>query len=93
VLVGHVVFALPRGKVHQRHALVLDELVDRGHKRLGDGVHQRGGDKRVAPVAFEEPDDAEFVLQLGLVEVEVHAVDALHLKGHVLGEDLTGAAG
>jgi hypothetical protein len=44
-------------------------------------------------VTLEEPDHAELVLQLGLVEVEVHAVDALHLKGHVLGEDLTGAAG
>ena len=93
VLMGDVVFALPRGKVHQRHALLLDELVDRGHKRLGDGVHQHRGDNRVAPVTLEEPDHAELVLQLGLVEVEVHPVDALDLKRHVLGEDLAGAAG
>ena len=93
VLVGDIVFALPRGEVHQRHPLLLHELVDRGHKRAGDRVHERRGDKRVAPVAFEEPDHAEFVLQLGLVEVEIHAVDALDLKRDVLGEDLGGAAG
>ena len=90
---GDVVFALPWGKVHQRYTLVLDELVDGGDELLGHRVHQRRGDKRVAPVPFEEPDHTELVLQLGLVEVQVHAVDALDLKRHVLGEDLGSAAG
>jgi hypothetical protein len=44
-------------------------------------------------VQLEEPDDTELVLQTGLVEVQVHPVDALDLQSDVLGENVTGTAG
>lgn len=44
-------------------------------------------------VSAEEADNAARELQLGLVHVEVHAVDALDLEGDVVFEDLCGIAG
>ena len=41
---------------------------------------------------LEEPDHPELVLQLGLVEVQVHPVDALHLESHMIGENIPNSA-
>ncbi len=45
------------------------------------------------------PDDAQeghhtlHVLEPRLVNVEIHPVDALHLQGHMIGENISGASG
>ena len=40
-LVGDIVFALPLGKVHDRHALVFGEAVEAGDEALADRLQQR----------------------------------------------------
>jgi hypothetical protein len=51
--------------------------------RRGHRGHQRRGREPVAPVPHEEHGDPGTMLQPGLVEVEVHAVDRLDLEQHV----------
>jgi hypothetical protein len=92
VALGHVVLALARGEVHQGDPLRLDEGVDGGHEVLGHGVHEGRGNEGPAPVVLEEPNDARLVHQLGLVDVEVHPVDALDLQAHVVSEDIGGTS-
>ena len=60
---------------------------------LGDRVHQRRGDELEPPVALEEADHAQLMLQLGLVQVQVQPVDALKLEGHMLVEHVCGGSG
>ena len=93
VPVGHVVLALALGEVDQVEAPVLDEAVDAEHEVFADRVHERRGDEGHPPVALEEPDDPRRVHELGLVEVQVHPVDALDLQGYVVGEDVGDAGG
>ena len=87
-----VVLTLTRRKAHQVDTLVSDETVDVGYEPFRDGVHQRRGHEREAPAGLEEADHAKLVLEPGLVEVEVHTVDAFDLEGHVLAENLGDAA-
>jgi hypothetical protein len=93
VVMGDVVLALTPGEVDHRHARVATEPVDRGDKPLSDRVHQRRRGERRSPVPTEEPDRPVHMLQPGLVDVEIHPVDALDLQGDVVIEDISDAAG
>jgi len=93
VLGGDVVLALTLGELDQRHVLVPAEPVDRRDEALADRVHQRRGRERRATVPAEEAHHTSRVLQPGLVDVQVHPVDALHLQRHMTGENISGSAG
>jgi hypothetical protein len=72
----------------QRDLLLLDETLDRGDEGRAHGCHEGWGGKGLASVEAKEGSDTAVGLQAGLIDVEVHAVDAFDLKGHVLVEDL-----
>src|SRR6266851_899242 len=63
--------------------VVLGELGDRLAVGVSHGAEQRRGGDRVAPVVVKEVDDAPRGLQLGLVDVQVEAVEALQIEGDV----------
>ena len=85
---GHVILALPLLERHDRHLLLLGELVHAGEEGLGDGIHQNAGGELVAEMEPEEGSHPGGPLQCGHVNVEVHTVDALHFQGDVLAENL-----
>jgi hypothetical protein len=72
--------------------VALREVGDVGHELLADRVHQRRGGEWHPPMAFEEADHAQLVLQTGLVDVQIHTVDALDLQRDTLGQHLGDAA-
>src|SRR5205085_2628531 len=89
---GDVLLALPFGEGEQGHLLLADEVLDGGDEGLADGVHEGGRSEGMAAVEAEEGGDAGLMLQLGLVDVEVHAVDAFDFQGHVLANDFSNGA-
>ena len=88
VLLGDVVLALPLGEGDQGDLFLLDEAIDRGDEGLAHGVHEGRGGEGLSAMEAEESGHAAVGLQPGLVDVEVHAVDAFDLEGHVLLEDI-----
>src|SRR5512135_1468222 len=88
VLLGDVVLALPLGERDQGDLFLVDETLDRGDEGLADRVHESRGGEGLTAVEPEEGSDASFGLEPGLIDVEVHAVDALDLEGQVLAEDI-----
>jgi hypothetical protein len=88
ILLGDVILALPLGEGDQRDLLLKDEAVDRGDEGLVDGVHEGRGGEGLAAMATEEGGHTAVGLEPGLVDVEIHAVDAFDLKGHVFAEDI-----
>lgn len=93
VLVRDVVLAFALLEVHEVEAVGVDEAVDRADELVGGRRHEDGGDEGLALVGPEEVGDAICEGELGLVEVQVHAVDALEFHGHVASEDVCGTAG
>ena len=83
---GVLVLALAEGQQVQSPGR--DEVMDVRHERLGDRRHQHRRRVLVPAVADEERRDPAAVLQLRLVDVEVHPVDRLDLENHVLGQDI-----
>ena len=81
---GDVVLALALGEGDQGDLFLLDEALDRGDEGLAHGVHQGRGGEGLAAMEAEEAGDAAVGLQLGLIDVEVHAVDAFDFQGHVV---------
>ena len=57
-------------------------------KALLIGCHEGRGGEGLTAVEAEEGGDAAFGLQSGLIDVEVHAVDAFDFQRHVLAEDI-----
>ena len=55
---------------------------------LADRVHEGRRGEGLAAVEAEERRDTTVGLQAGLIDVEVHAVDAFDLKGDVVVEDI-----
>lgn len=89
---GDVVLALLLGKGDEVHTLLLDEgfhLADEGGT---DRLHERRGGEGMSAVIAEKGSDADLGLQFRLVDVEVHAVDALDFQGHMVGHDIGNAA-
>ena len=87
VLLGDVVLALPLGEGDQGDLFLLDEALDRGDEGLAHRVHEGRGGEGLAAVEAEEGGDAAVGLQPGLIDVEVHAVDAFDFQSHVVLED------
>ena len=52
----------------------------------------RGRGDRQTQLTVDEPEQTTRVLQLRHVDVEMHPIDALHLEGHVLGQDISHSA-
>ena len=83
-----IVLTLPRGETHQVQSPRGEEMTDvRGERRRHRG-HQRRGGKPVAPVPHEERSDPRAVLQPGLVQVQVHAIDRLDLEQHMTSQHI-----
>lgn len=87
-----VVLALVFVKGDEVHALLLDERFDLADEGGADRFHERRGGKGAAPMVAEERRDAGSRLQFGLINIEVHAVNALNFEGHMLGDDVGNAA-
>ena len=83
---GDVVLALTLLEGDQVDTVLGDEVLDVGHEASGHRVHECRRSERRSPVALEESHHAGLVLELGHVEVQVHAIDALDLQGHVIVE-------
>jgi hypothetical protein len=56
---------------------------------LGHRIHQRRRGELVTPTPDEEDRDPAAVLQPGLIDVQVHPVDALDLQHHVIRQDVS----
>ena len=84
VLLGDVVLALSLGEGDQGDLFLLDEAIDCGDEGLAHGVHEGRGGEGLTTVEAEERSDATVGLQPGLIDVEVHAVDAFDFQSHVL---------
>ncbi len=93
IAVGDVVLALALPEVHAVDTGVVDKAVHRTHEVLRHRVHQRRGHERLAPMIAEEVGDAVGEHELGHVQVQVHAVDALQFPHDVVGENVSGTAG
>ena len=91
-LMGDIVFTLSVGEVDDRYALVFGEAVEGGDEVLADRLQQRRRREGLAPMVAEERHNSSGELQAGLVDVQVHPVDALDLQGHVVGEDFASTA-
>ncbi len=88
VLFGDVVLALPLGEGDQRDLLLLHEVHDGRDEVRAHGRHESRGGEYLTAVEAEERRDAAIGLQAGLIDVEVHAVDAFDLQSHMILEDL-----
>jgi hypothetical protein len=90
VLLGDVVLALPLGERDQGNLFLLDEAingVDEGGAHRG---HQRRRSEGLTAMEPEEGGDTAIGLQPGLIDVEIHAVDAFDFERHVVLEDIGG---
>jgi hypothetical protein len=85
ILVHHIVFALPPGKVHPGDLLPRGETVHRSGEPIGDPGQRGGRGDRQAQLTLHIPQQPARVLQLRDVDIEIHPVDALHLERHMLG--------
>ena len=85
VLVHHVVFALPPGKVHPRDPLPPGEAVHRSGETVGDPGQRGGRGNLQAQLPLHIAQQPARVLQLRDIDIEIHPVDALHLEDHMLG--------
>ena len=68
----------------------VDEVLDGGDEGCAHRVHERRGGEGLTAVEAEEGGDPAIGLQPGLVDVEVHAVDAFDFQRHVILEDIGG---
>src|SRR3982751_1377376 len=86
MLGGNIILALPFAKLHHRNLSLFRECIHGRDKAFADRVHQGAGNKRVSAMVAEEPDHAQFPLQLRYVHVQVHPVDSLDLQADVIGK-------
>src|ERR687888_286317 len=92
VLQGDVLFALPLGKRNQRDLILLDEALDCSDEPFTDRVHEGRGGEGVSPVKAQERGNTTLALELGLVDVEVHAVNTFDFQRHMLADDFGNSA-
>src|SRR5258705_8497589 len=88
VLLHHVVLALPLAKLHQRNLLLRRQVLHLGYEGTAHRRHQSRGRNRIPTVPTEEPHNPQLVLQFRHVHIEVHAVDPLNRKLHVMAQDI-----
>ena len=58
-------------------------------KRPTDWRHRSRRGHRVLPLLFQKPTRAGFSLQLGNVDVQIHAVYAFHFQRHMRTQDFS----
>ncbi len=85
---GHVILTLALLEMYDRHFFFSGKLLHVREKRFGDGVHQDTGGEPVAEVKPKKTGYSSSPLQSRHVDVEVHAVNAFHLQGDVLAENI-----
>lgn len=68
--------------------LVLGVAVYRRGEPIGDPGQRRGRGNRQAQPAVDVADQHGRVLQLRLIHVQIHPVDAFHFESDVLGKDI-----
>ena len=88
VLLGDVVLALPLGERDQGDLFLLDKAIDSGDEGLAHGVHQCRGGEGLTTMEAEERGDTAVGLESGLIDVEVHPVDAFDFQSHMVLEDI-----
>ncbi len=81
---GDIVLALPFLKGDHGNFLRLGEGLEVGDQRPGHGPHQARGSKQLTAMVAEEAHHAEIQLQLRLIDIQVHAVDALNFERHAV---------
>jgi hypothetical protein len=89
---GELVFTLALREMDQLQAARGNEAVDVSDERLGHRVHQRRGRVVVPAVTDEKALDPATVGQPRLPHVEIHPVNGLHLKHHMIGKDISDTA-
>jgi hypothetical protein len=87
VLLGDVVLALAFGERNERDLMLLDESLHRGDESLAHGIHEGRGGKRLPAMKPEERRDTTVGLEPGLIDIEVHPVDAFDLESDMILED------
>ena len=83
----HIVFALSLVELHQRHPLLVRKSFQCRDKAPADRAHQRARWQRLAAVLAEKPHNSLLRLQPRHIDVEVHAVDPLDRKFHMMGKN------
>jgi hypothetical protein len=91
-LLGEIVLPLTLREMDQLQAPGGDETVNVRDKRLGHRIHQRRGRILMTAVTDEKPRDPATVGQPWHPHVEIHPVDRLHLKTHVISKGIRGTA-
>ena len=87
-LLHDVVLPLTPGEVDPLNALGLGEPMHSAGEPVADlAQRRRRRDPHIEPAA-QVADDPGRVLQLWLVHVQIHPVDALHLEHRVFGQDI-----
>src|SRR5262245_30319118 len=81
---GNVVLALPLLESNEIDAFGSDELLDIANKGPGHRRHRRRRCKPLAMVNPQIPHRGSHRLQVGHINVEIHAVDRLVLKNHMI---------
>ena len=59
-------------------------VFDAGDEIVADRLHQRRRCELVAAMIAKEPRDAAVILQLGLIDVEIHPIDAFEFHRDML---------
>jgi hypothetical protein len=83
----HGVFALPLVELHERHPLLGRKSFQRRDEAPADRAHQCPRWQRLAAMIAEKPHNSLLRLQPRHIDVEVHAVDPLDGKLHMMGKD------
>jgi hypothetical protein len=89
----NIVLALSLLEVNDRDVVLRQEVIDLPQKRVRHDSHQGGGSNGLAAMKPEKTSRLLFRLQLGLIDIEVHAIDALDFQGHMVADDFSDGAG
>ena len=90
MLVGNVVFALPLLKAHHRDRALGGKPVDRRDELLADRVRQTRRRETRPPMAGKERGHPTRIGELAHIGVAIHAIDAVQLEDHVVGQHVCG---
>jgi len=89
----HVVLALAPAEIDPLDALIVGVAVHHRGEPIGDLRQRRGRGDRQAQLPVHVADQAPGVLQLRLIHVQIHPVDALGLERHMLRQHFGDGAG
>jgi hypothetical protein len=87
VRLGDVVRALAPFEVHEGHACLIGERLERSDEPGADRGHQRRARDRLAAVVAEEAEHTRHPLEAWHIDVQVQPIEAFDLEGHVITQD------